>query len=182
LNLIMERKRISTQRLEELFKEVIKEAENIGIPIARTLAPLKINTRAKARFGCCRLEKKPFGRSEYHIEISEKTLYSSEKNIKQIIAHELLHTCPDCMNHGERWKVYASAMNKVYGYNITRTSTDEKLGLRPEDSTGIREQSYKYTLICQKCSAKIRRKRMCKVVENPDRYRCGKCGGKLKLE
>lgn len=181
MNLIMTKEKISERRLKELFEQVRKEAESIEIPISRNIAEIKINTRAKARFGCCRQQNKPLSGKTYVIEISERVLCSEEKNIRQIIAHELLHTCKGCMNHGDKWKTYAQAMNNTWGYNITRTSSYEKLGLQPPERRNPTAAEYKYVLECQQCGAKILRKKRCKVVENPQHYRCGKCGGSLKL-
>ena len=47
----------------------------------------------------------------------------------QTLAHEVLHTCPGCRNHGALWKEYAARMNGAYGYAISRTGTCEALGV-----------------------------------------------------
>ena len=182
MNLIMIKEKISRQRLEELFSQVVKEALSIGIPISKEISDIRINTRAKARFGCCKQEKRPLGKKRFIIEISERVLCAEEKIIRQIIAHELLHTANGCMNHGAKWKEYAEAMNSAFGYNITRTSTYEKLGLSSPEKVSRSESGYKYILKCQECGAEILRKKRCKVVDNPEHYRCGKCGGALKLQ
>ena len=181
MNLIMTREIISYEKLNKLFMQVMQEAQSIGVPISRNISAIKINRRAKSRLGCCRQEKKPFGAGSYTIEISERVLAADEKIIRQIIAHELLHTCRGCMNHADTWKKYAEAMNRSFGYNIKRTSSGEELGLEPAERKIREDEEYRYILICQQCGAEIKRKKRCKVVDNPAHYRCGKCGGTLKL-
>ena len=178
---IMEEKNINYERLKNLFDEVVREAVSLGIPISRNIHGPVINTRAKARFGCCKANKKTIGPVSYTIEISERVLAAGEKNIKEIIAHELLHTCRGCMNHGKKWKEYAEVFRKGCGYKITRTTSYESLGL--EVPAGTRQsEPYKYVLVCQKCGGKIMRRRRCSLVEKPHLYRCGKCGGNLELQ
>lgn len=166
------------ERLKKLFKEVQQEVRSIGIPISRNVYGPVVNTRTRARLGCCRAEKKPLAQTTYTIEISATVLDAPDHDIKEIIAHELLHTCRDCMNHGKKWKEYAALLERAYGYKITRTRSYESLGLKAPEQ---RETDYRYRLVCTGCGAEILRKRRCKVVENPGSYRCGKCGGTLKI-
>ena len=75
-----------------------------------------------------------------------------------IIAHEILHTCPGSFNHGKIWKEHGRQVEHFLGY-----------------------ESIKYIIVCKKCGQKYERKRICPLVKNPKKYRCGKCGGKLEL-
>lgn len=50
------------------------------------------------------------------------------RRVCQVLAHEILHTCRGCANHGLRWKDYAQRMNELYGYGVERTDSFEKLG------------------------------------------------------
>ena len=165
------------KKLDMLVAEVAEEGKSIGIPISNRITDVKVNTRAKARLGSCRQIKKPLQKDSFIIEISHRLFEAEEKKIKEVIAHELLHTCPGCMNHGKKWKLYAEEMNRAFGYGITRTYTDEKIGITPLPT----REEYKYTLVCNGCGTLIKRKRRCRLVENPELYRCGKCGGTMKL-
>ena len=89
--------------LERLTKDLIKDLRNIGIPISRNIDDIKVNTRAKTRFGACKVKKSTFER-RFTIEISSEILDCDEKVISETIIHELLHTCPGCFNHGKKWK------------------------------------------------------------------------------
>ena len=112
----------------------------------------------------------------FRIEICEAMLDAGEQEIKNVLAHELLHTCPGCYNHGMRWKAYAAKINNMYGYNITSTTTYEKIGLQKPE----KKVNYKYKIECTKCGKIFYRQRKSKLTDNPARYRCT-CGGKLKI-
>lgn len=124
----------------------------------------------KRRFGQCRR----LG-STYEVSLSTYFLNNSENDIRNTIAHEVLHACKNSLNHGESWKHYAEMFNRAYGYNIQRVgggSPDKKLE---------HDMDKCYLIECQNCHAKIKRFRKSKVITNTNSYKCGACGGELKL-
>lgn len=157
--------------MRALLDEVLSQCRKLKIPVSNNIIPeIYINRRARSRFGACK--KTPTG---FKIELCESMLDASEFDIKNVLAHELLHTCYGCYNHGKRWKMYVSKMNEAYGYNITTTSTYEKMGLRkPEKNT-----EYKYKVECMNCGHVFYRQKKSKLITNTKNYRC-RCGGKLK--
>lgn len=158
-------------KYNDLLKEVISEATALNIPISNNINPtITINTRAKGRFGQC---KKRSG--NYLIEISEHLTQAENKYIKQTLAHEVLHTCPNCMNHGRAWKAYAGRMNYHYGYEISRTNSCANMGI-----TNPRIENAKYIITCKTCGKKSYKQRAANVVKHIDNYRC-KCGGRLEI-
>ena len=93
---------ISKQKAEELLKRVISEAKASGIPVSRRISTeVCSNARAKKRFAACRKKGRDF-----YIEINERLLSGEipEEKIREILAHEVLHTCRGCFDHGEKWK------------------------------------------------------------------------------
>ncbi len=160
------------QKYNNLLQEVITEATNINIPISINIVPtITINTRAKGRFGQC---KKHNG--QYLIEISQYLTEAEEKYIREVLAHEILHTCPNCMNHGRQWKLHAMRMNYKYGYEISRTNSCANMGIE-----NPKKESANYVITCNKCGTKTYKQRESKVIKNIERYRC-KCGGKLCVD
>lgn len=159
------------QELNKCLQDVILECKAIRLPVSNNIAPeVLVNRRAKSRFGSCRKTGGGFS-----IEIGEMMLDAELSHIKNILAHEVLHTCKGCQNHGKKWKIYAAAMNEAYGYKITTTSTYEKMGLEKP----VQEKHYKYMVQCQKCGKIIYRQKKSKLITNTNRYRCT-CGGTLK--
>ena len=123
---------MNAEKLNEVLKEVIEEVRNLKIPVPFTISEqIKVNPRPKKRFGCCRKQGEKF-----IIEISEFILKCDDEKIRGVIAHEVLHTCEGCYEHGMKWKEYASQMNAAYGYNIKRTSSNEEMGIADEGRSG----------------------------------------------
>lgn len=85
----------------------------------------EINVRAKTRFGQCKLMREGC----YSINIAAIMFQAEDKYIEEVILHELLHSCEDCMSHGKKWKAYARQVNLSYGTNISRASTRQQYGL-----------------------------------------------------
>ena len=155
--------------VDGLLARVIAQAKAAGIPVAEDIRPtVALNSRATGRFGCC--VRKNGG---FTIELSSRLLGAEERAVMQTLAHEVLHTCRGCSNHGARWKGYAARMNAAYGYDIARTDSCEKLGV--PDTARVR-----YLLVCTRCGAQIRRSRRSRLVDHPERYRC-RCGGTLEV-
>lgn len=158
------------ERLNGLLARVIGEARAAGIPVSGQIDPaVRVNRRARTRFGCC-VQKN----GRYYIEIAGQMLETDEKAVCQVLAHEVLHSCRGCANHGQRWKSYAVRMNECYGYDIARTDSFEKLGLA--DTRPV-----KYVVTCQSCGRRMPRMKRSPLVEHPERYRC-RCGGTLVVE
>ena len=156
---------------DKLFLEVKNEAMKLKIPFSPNIDPhIQVNTRAKRRFGMCTKTKDGFS-----IELSAVLLDVPEISCRQVLAHELIHTCRGCYNHGKLFHKYAEKMNAAYGYEIKSTNTPEELGIKDTSA----EKPPKYIIVCTKCGYQYLRSRTCPLVENPSRYLC-RCGGKLK--
>ena len=88
------------------------------------------------------------------------------------------HHCKGCFNHGKKWKLYCNEVERSLGYRITRTQKYEDIGLeKPVDKEQI-----KYIVKCSGCGTEFPRKRLCNIVRNPEKYKCGKCGNILYLQ
>ena len=153
---------------EALLQEVLLQAAALKIPVSKAIDPhVEVNRRAVNRLGCCKYQKGMF-----HIEIALRVAEGPEESCRTVLAHEALHTCYGCRNHGKRWKEYAGKMRAAYGYDICRTTTNAKLGI--EDA-----RREKYLLRCEKCGVEFRRFRASTLTRHPERFRC-KCGGEIE--
>lgn len=163
---------MTQEELNEMLADVIKEALEAGIPVPSNIYPqVRINRRTKKRLGCC-IKKDEM----YTIEISEIILDCDTQHIRNVIAHEVVHSCEGCINHGSLWKKYASMMNERYGYNIKRLVSMDEIGLG--DAYEIR--NIKYIMKCQSCGKEYPRQRYTCVMKKINAYRCT-CGGKLTV-
>ncbi len=161
--------------IDNILSSVIKEARAVKIPVPDNInKQVYINPRPKRRFGCCSTRG-----GKFCIEISEFLLKADPQKIRGVIAHEVLHTCRGCRDHGARWKEYAAKMNAVYGYDIKRVSSFEELGLEGIEGPDTKA-NIKYIIKCEKCGKEYPRQRFTCVMQKIDAYRC-QCGGKLTL-
>lgn len=192
-------KEIFASKLNNLYTQVLQELASIGIDMKNKDVvgdiDIKISTRSTKRYGCCKQENpdkqykivKKIGRRKivqyekfknHHIEISKWVLALNDEIIKNTIIHELIHCIPFCNNHGEKFKKYANYINEKLGYNI-KAKGNKKEDYEKSNLVYEEDVSYKYIIICESCGQTIYRKRLnTKLLK---RYRCGKCGGKLKL-
>lgn len=153
--------------LDAILAETIKTAESIGIPLSKKIIPcIYINTRRKTILGTCERQKS----GEYKIVVSAFVADGGGDGVRNVIAHEVLHTCKGCSNHGMLWKRYAELLGKAIGQEIKRTGESEA-------AENMRKNA-PYVLRCNKCGREFYRMRRSKLVEHPERYRCV-CGGKL---
>lgn len=157
--------------LDGLLAKAVALARAVRIPVSGDICPqVRLNRRARTRFGCC-IRKD----GAYTIELSAQLAsQGSEEAVFQVLAHEVLHTCPGCSNHGARWRGYAQRMNDAYGLNIRRTDSFDGLGV--EDQRPVR-----YEVVCLQCGRRIPRMKRSPLVDHPERYRCT-CGGTLAVE
>ena len=161
------------RNLNAFANRCMNELNSIGVPYRQ--AEFVINSRAVKRWGQCSLKRD----GSFIIQISSVLLdeNNSEYGLKQTIIHELIHTCPGCMNHGKIWKKYASMCDKI-GYSISRCTSSDELGV---SSNSINERKVKHLVRCKNCGLEYKHYRKCGVVERPDSYRCGKCKGNLEV-
>ena len=102
--------------LEKMLEEVIRDAKTVCIPVSDQIDPIiYIDKKRYDRVAAC--YKYPFPR-KYEIHLSSDTLRASETEIRNIIAHEVLHTCFLSMEHDYPWKMYQKLMNEKLGYDI----------------------------------------------------------------
>jgi len=146
----------------------------ISVPYS-AVEKFTINTRA-ARWGQCR---KTGGKFYINVNVTLLDERNDEEGLINTLLHELLHTCPGCMNHGAEWKKWAEKVRRAYGYNIKRTGEEDEKGI-VTGNLNETERAYKYFIYCEKCGKLIeRKKRKCDVTERPWRWQHSGCGGKL---
>jgi len=154
----------------------------LGIPVSSDICPVIRFTKATSWYGQCQQNRVYQGtRYQFQISISEYHLRSSERAIRNTLIHELLHTCPGCLNHGAKWKGYASLVQQQWGYQIIRAGGDKDRDSAIEAARQEKRAGYKtkYLLVCTKCGQEFIRYRKSNLVLHPEKYRC-KCGGKIK--
>lgn len=159
--------------LNQLFEICKEELRSINIPFCENTT-CRPNSRAKRRWGLCTRE----AFDSYSIQVSTRLLVDTvdDKATKTTILHELLHTVPGGNSHTGAWKTYANKVNRLLGYNISRTTSAAEKGV--EESAPILKAKFK--IVCSKCGCTWYRSRSTAVTQNPSHYHCH-CGGSLDV-
>ena len=160
--------------LRKLAAECEADLLSIGIQPGKVNRWI-VNTRAKCRWGLC----KQVAPGEYEISIAERILQDnvSDQAAKNTILHELLHTVKGCHGHKGKWKELAAKVNRLLPqYTIKRTTSYEEKGLeyKPKPRTN------RYAVKCTHCGKEYYREKESKLIQYPDKYRCGVCNHPLK--
>jgi len=151
-----------------------------------SIVAVEVNPRLRRAVGRCTIVKTYYcGEKDFKIELNPAVVEDSvpDSELETTILHELLHTCPDCWNHGKTWSYYAAKVNQEYGYHVARTINCKTAAQRRNEI-----EPYKYKVICKSCGKVVaKRKRVCDIVSNTGRYYHPSCkqagrGGALRVE
>lgn len=133
------------QKLKRLSKESEEELKAIGLEnkLKKDLT-YEVNYRAKKRFGeCC--NKKDINISSWLLEVG------TDKDIKNTIIHEILHTFDDTIGHKAKWQYYARYVNNRTDYDIDRCGNKYQVYGNANKIPPKEHESYKWEITCDKC-------------------------------
>lgn len=182
------------EQVEEMMVKAMKMLDEINVPYEKDICPMIDFPKARSFYGyCCSYGAIPYSfadraRKQYHrafkmyIRISEYTLALSEKSIMNTIIHELLHTCPGCMNHGPKWQSWGDLVRRTYGYDIKRVGGDkgEEEHEAFQKAASVTGPKIKHQVRCKSCGTVWNKTRDCNVTMHTSQYHCH-CGGRLEL-
>lgn len=123
-----------------------------------------------------------------NIRCSEVVILLSKylKDIKQItsvLVHEAGHAVTPGDHHSSLWFVRSNKIGEKFKVSINgRLANEEEMldftkNIRKEN--GYKEQN-KYTVKCKCCGREIHKKRMCSIIKEPKKWRCGVCNGSFE--
>lgn len=158
------------------FNEALEVVHGLGIETGN-IVDVKLNYRAKNRFGQCRRNNvlNTYELNFNHLIFADE---ADDDAIMNVLIHEILHTCKDCMTHKGEWKRLANIVNANTKYNITRTNSYENFGIEKPK----KEKKHNYVFYCEDCGQIFIRERSSKFTKNHHAYRCGKCGGEIRFD
>lgn len=138
--------------LQKVAGECIDEMKRVGIPI-RDEEIVGIEAKEiRECFGLCTRNEcwqnfKMTART-YKITVHEDLIRDEcpEKELKEVVVHELIHTCPRCGIHGKTWRKYAQIMIDAYGYSL----------LEGKDNNSIfhKDKPILHKYVCPKCGVR----------------------------
>ena len=180
---------ITYTNFNSLVEKTLNEFKALGFNVNTIPSnyTLELNNRALKRLGRC--ESK--GGNRYVIQINEfHNKLSPATSVMDTLIHELLHSLPKCMNHGEIWKRYANKYNSVYGTTISRTSPldgnykifkeemEKKKGNTQHKNHSVYSDG-KHKITCSKCDTSWYYERAGKIVKlamQNKKLNCPYCG------
>lgn len=103
--------------------------EGDGYPVG-TVRKIRLSTRMTRSLGITRERRNAGGDKEYSLSFSMALTQMPEKYADVAIVHELIHTFPDCMNHGLGFKNWGVLLHERYSLccEISRISPPEMTG------------------------------------------------------
>ena len=114
-------------RINRMLAECIILLKNLNVPISNSICPTVklIGSRRTLGRCCAKGSRKKYTEYDFYIEMSGHILQNTEKSLRSVLIHELLHTMPEGYDHRGEWKKWAKYVSEKTGYNIKRCEGDE---------------------------------------------------------
>lgn len=171
---------VTEKNFYALVQDILNNLQNLGVQFTHSPSDYKlvINERALKRLGRCTLKKDNNNHFYYEIQINKfHNELSPRQDIMDTLIHEIIHSLPNCMNHGKIWAAIASKYNKAYNTSIYRTSKGSDAYNNFVKSK--EQQKSSYSLSCSSCGRKWsykRKTKLIKLVLNGKKIKCPYCG------
>ncbi len=163
--------------LISLFEQVKDHCRKAGLPIQES--NLKINVRLKRSLGRCCKQTSSKNQEFFLIEVSSLVLEMQNISLlRNVLAHELIHTIPGCYNHSTH---FHQAAQKLNSYHLKLYAVKVKYNLAEYGLFYPNSPSYLYAIVCTQCQYTLYRQRMSKTLRHIERYCCPKCQGSLRV-
>lgn len=135
--------------IRKVFLECVREMKRAGIPVQNGKVS---EVKAGNIEGYLELFNDD-GYYNFSIVIGEELLQDTcpLKELKDVVIHELIHTCPRCLSHGKTWRKYAQMMNDAYGYSL--------LAGKDLDSIFHSEKPITQRFVCRNCGSTFESRR-----------------------
>lgn len=160
---------------QEKFEEMVERAKEmmaeVGLELPHNIT-YKVNARLKSTLGRCRIIR---GSNAYIIEIAEFLLKGNLQDNNDMatistILHEMCHTLPNSVGHGDVWKADVGKLNRKFGLDISRTSkvsqSCEKFQYAGRETVRVACENGCFEYVTLKSS---------KISKDPSNFRCKVC-------
>ena len=160
--------------LYPIMNEIRNNMLAIGIKCSKRIVDIKFTGQRKT-WGRC--YKSPDS-DTYRITVSDVLGKKGvdPNALKSVMAHELLHTCPECWCHTGEFLRLAEILEEKYGYKIKEHSS-KKLGI-PEEV----KYDEPYVIECSECGQKYGYNKRMRWFPYLEKCGCGNCQKRGTLE
>ena len=112
-------------KVQRIFDSLLFELHSWGVPISERICPeVGFVDRNDAYAVTYKLEG-----DRYKVNITNliwKEYSNISEAVKNILAHECVHTVEGCFNHGALWKYWVNWLNAEHGFKINPRPFSEK--------------------------------------------------------
>ncbi len=140
------------EQTRKLIEGCISDLIKLKVPISNSVY-FYFSKKMKVMHGTCSylkyLKNNKYNNADYKVTICN--LIKMEKDIKNVIVHELLHTIPSDFSHKGEWQKWADYVNANSSYTITVTADIEKN--RPIEKYRTKDCGEKVLAICPICKS-----------------------------
>jgi predicted SprT family Zn-dependent metalloprotease len=128
---------------------------------------ITVTARMTRAWGKFKVKRSP-EETEQQLRISRNAIDEHGfDEVKQTIRHEAVHAYQHQNDYG-----------LSHGFSFTRWCDEFDISVHKDNPS----KEANYHIICENCGIVGKRQQRSKIVKNPERYKCGKCGEKLRSE
>lgn len=157
--------------LQKVFEQCLIEAKALAIPVQQ-IDGIRWGNLDK-KWGICIWHTKT---NTFDIVISTRCQRKiiSKEDLKNIVFHEILHTCEGCIEHSKLWVQYALKIDNEYGYGVSIFKTSYEFLHH--------ELPVLHRMVCKNCSGicEIRDPADWERFQNGVKFHCSWCGENFK--
>ncbi|MGN0796717.1 MAG: hypothetical protein ACI4M5_00770 [Christensenellales bacterium] len=169
-----------------IFEEVKEQAKELFPEYFANYTITLVVRETRRQLGCCAFlnhaSNNNSGDTPRRAEISISKYLTEEEYIRRVLVHEFGHFVTPGQRHTATWKARADKIGEKWGIVChTKATFEETIAfeMSKKQYNLANEPRPKYMLVCQQCGNAIFRTRLSKSVRRPDKYKCGRCGGKI---
>lgn len=163
--------------LYPIMNEIRNNMKKLGIQCSERITEIKFTNQRKS-WGRCYKIIDGWTTPRYRITLSDMLKRTGVDiwSLKSVLAHEILHTCPNCWCHTGEFARLAKILKEEYGYGIEESSyKDLKI---PEEI--YRDE--KYVIKCSECGQLYSYNKRKKWFSRLNECGCGTCKKKGTLK
>ena len=163
------------RNINEYFEKCLKMCDEAGIPY-REITEVKVTKKFVNKWGTTSTTDHRKFKIKISAALLDEKAFPTDDGLINTLLHEILHTCPDCFNHGETWLGHCRTIYDNYGIEIRVSDTCENKGA--DEVAYI--ATFRYICKCKKCGVELGRNKMQDFVRFPNKYKHIGCGGEFE--
>ena len=113
---------VTLNQMDDMIMEACNNLMSLGYDVGN-IVDLKISSRYRRAWAKCYMKPN----RQFVIGLSSELLKAPTSSVRDVIYHEVIHTCKGCFNHGINFKRAMDKCNIKFGTNIHLKATVEQV-------------------------------------------------------